>query len=430
MKKFNILPYLFVFLVTFMILQFFQGNRGDSVLDTGSVGLKTLKTEYTLGKDIRVVVQNNETEPIDLVWTCIATDGGMFLTPPFRVEFYQNESFEAVSSTHLPECTENQTLTIQPGEKETVSLIQYSYSYFGGIGRYKLELELPEPSDTYPEMTGIYSTPEFQVQEPGVVTKLWRTFIYQPLLNALVAILIYLPGHPLVWAIVLLTLAIRTILLIPSQKSMKAQRRMQEIQPRLEELKKTYANDQARLAQETMILWKEAKVNPLSSCLPLLIQLPILIALYSVISGGLSPDRSVLIYPFLPAFSLHEINTYLFGFNLLDHSLVVLPLIVGGLQFTQMQLMMYKRNKKKGDSDEKKTPNEMEMANKMMKYIMPFMIAIFTAQLPAAVGLYWAVSTFYGIIQQLVVNKEGSKPLSPSDDVQIRVINRHNGKAN
>ncbi len=430
MKKFNILPYLFVFLVTFMILQYFQGNRGDAVLDSGNVGIKTMKTEYATGKDIRVILQNNTTEAIDITWPCVDSPEGKFLQAPFTVERYENEGFVPVSSEHLPECTEDQTLTIQAGEKETVSLIQYSYSYFGEVGRYKLRLELPDPSNTYPEMTVVYSTPEFQIHEPGVITKMWRTIIYQPLLNVLVAILIYLPGHPLGWAVILLTLAIRTVLLIPSQKSMKAQRRMQEIQPRLEELKKTYANDQARLAQETMILWKEAKVNPLSSCLPLLIQLPILIALYSVISGGLSPDRTILIYDFLPDFALHEIDPTFFGFNLLTRSAIVMPIIVGGLQFIQMTLMTYKRKKQKGEKEEKKAPNEMEMANKMMKYIMPVMIAIFSARLPAAVGIYWATSTSYGILQQLVVNKGGSKTPSPTDDVQIRVINRHNGKAN
>lgn len=419
MKKFNIFPYLFVFLATFVVLQLFNKSP-DPVLSSGDVGLKTAEDEYAIGKDIRVDVQNNQAEAIEVVSECSEIDGQKLLLPPFTVLKYENEGFAEVSNTSsLPACTESLVTTIQPGEKETFSLLNYSYSDFGEIGRYKLELTSPE--DTY-------STPEFEIHEPGVFTKLWRGIIYQPILNVLIGILVYMPGHKLGLSVILLTIIIRTILLVPSQKAMKAQLRMQEMQPKIEELKQKYKDDQARLAQETMLLWKTSKVNPLSSCLPILLQLPILIALYSVVNGGLSPDRSALVYDFMPAFSLHEIDPIFLGFDLLTRSVIVLPIIVGGLQFIQMQLMQAKQKKKKAAQKEGATPkpmqNEMEMANKMMKYIMPVMIAVFTAQLPAAVGLYWGTSTFYGILQQLVVNKEGSNPKSAEDDVQIRVINR------
>ena len=431
MKKFNILPYLFVFMATFVVLQLFNKSP-DPVLSSGEVGLKTTEDEYAIGKDIRVDVQNNQTEPIEVVSQCSEIEGRKLLLPPFKVLKYENESFSEVSKTqNMPECTESIVTTIQPGEKETFSLLNYSYSDFGEIGRYRLELDLSEPSpdnEITDEIRVVYSTPEFEIHEPGVFTKLWRGIIYQPILNVLIGILIYLPNHPLGLAIILLTVIIRTILLVPSQKAMKAQMRMQEMQPKIEELKQKYKDDQARLAQETMLLWKTSKVNPLSSCLPILLQLPILIALYSVVNGGLSPDRSALIYNFMPSFSLHEIDPFFLGFDLLTRSVIVLPLIVGGLQFIQMQLMMAKQKKKKAAQKEGAAPkpmqNEMEMANKMMKYIMPVMIAVFTAQLPAAVGLYWGTSTFYGILQQLVVNKEGSKSKTPEDDVQIRVINK------
>lgn len=419
MKKFNIFPYLFVFLATFVILQLFNKSP-DPVLSSGDVGLKTVEDEYAIGKDIRVDVQNNQTEPIEVLSECTEINGRRLLLPPFTVFKYENEGFNEVNNTeNLPECTDSIVTTIQPGEKETFSLLNYSYSDFGEIGRYKLDLTVTEAT---------YSTPEFEIHEPGVFTKLWRGIVYQPILNVLIGILVYMPGHKLGLSVILLTIIIRTILLAPSQKAMKAQLRMQEMQPKIEELKQKYKDDQARLAQETMLLWKTSKVNPLSSCLPILLQLPILIALYSVVNGGLSPDRSALIYDFMPAFSLHEIDPIFLGFDLLTRSVIVLPIIVGGLQFIQMQLMQAKQKKKKATQKEGAAPkpmqNEMEMANKMMKYIMPVMIAVFTAQLPAAVGLYWGTSTFYGILQQLVVNKEGSNPKSSEDEVQIKVINR------
>ena len=75
-------------------------------------------------------------------------------------------------------------------------------------------------------------------------------------------------------------------------------------------------------------------------------------------------------------------------------------------------------------------PKEMEQANKMMKYLMPVMLAFFATQMPAAVSLYWGTSTFYGIIQQLVLKKRGPVTSNDKEDVKIRVINKDNGKTN
>lgn len=412
MKKFNLLPYLFIFLATYLILSWWGGNKQavDTVLSTGDLGLKTVKEEYVTGSDVRVELQNNSSAEIVLEDRC----------PDALVDVYRftSEGYVKVIPTEEErDCSKATAHSIQPGESVTVSLLDYSYSLFGEPGKYKITVVEGENS---------YSSPEFDIVEPGLLKSLWRTLIYNPLLNLLVAILIYTPGHSLALGIILLTLLIRTLLLVPSQRAMKAQKRMQDLQPKLEELKKKYANDQARLAQETMLLWKTQKVSPLSSCLPLLIQFPILIALFYTINGGLSPDKHVLVYSFLPNFSLQDINSYLFNFNLLERSMIVFPLLTGGLQFIQMQLMTVASKKKSAD---KKLPNELQAANNMMKYMMPVMIAIFTVQLPAAVGLYWAVSTFYGIIQQLVVNKEGPAGENPGasheDDVQVRVIHRN-----
>jgi len=409
MKKFNILPYVLVFLATYFILQWFQGSKAvDPVLSTGDVGLKTNSTEYVTGSDIRVELQNNTTASITIPSGCPNS--------PFTVSEFTSTGYVPITSTVERDCSSAKDTVVEPGKTASISLLDYSYSLFGDPGKYKITLNLAN---------GEFFTPEFDVTEPGLIKNLWRTFLYNPLLNALIAILIYTPGHSLWLAILILTLFIRTLLLIPSQRAMKAQKRMQEVQPKIEELKKKYADDQSRLAQETMLLWKTSKVSPFSSCLPLLIQFPILIALYYSINGGLSPDSHALIYPALSAFSLNDVNPHFLGFNLFEKSLIVFPLVIGGLQFLQMQLMT-KMSKKSGAD---KLPNEIQTANTMMKYMMPIMIAIFTAQLPAAVGLYWGVSTCYGILQQIVVNKEGPESKKPDgdDDVQVRVINKpHN----
>jgi YidC/Oxa1 family membrane protein insertase len=173
-----------------------------------------------------------------------------------------------------------------------------------------------------------------------------------------------------------------------------------------------------------MALWKEAKVSPFGSCLPILLQFPFLIAVFYAIKDGLNPDNSYLLYTTYSDFSLQDINVNFLGIlDLTKANLYVLPLIIGGLQFIQMKLSLAKKAKKDKESGiVKKEKNEMEMANSMMIYMMPVMIAVFTASVPAGVGLYWGASTTYGIIQQIIVNK-GPMPSTKNDpSVKVKVI--------
>lgn len=402
--KFNPFPYIAVFLGTFLILQFLNPSETvDPVLDQGDVGIEVAKSEYAIGKDVKITLQNNTEDAIELPVDCPL--GAL------TIQKYEDESFADIEKPAESTQCGSETESLASGEKTTISLLDYTYGQMGEVGRYRVQFESGEVSAT---------SPEFVIKEPGIVTRMWRSLIYQPMLNALVAVLAWMPGHNLALSVVILTLIIRTILLVPSQKAMRAQKRMQEVQPELERLKKKYKDDQARLAQETMLLWKSKKVSPLSSCGPLLLQFPILIALFYVISAGLSPDKAIFIYDFLPEFQLADIDPVLFGFDLTTRSYVVFPIIVGGMQFAQMQLMMAKRKTPAN------SPKEVETANKVMRYMMPLMIAFFTSQLPAAVGLYWATSTFYGVIQQLVINREQSAPVASSDedDVKVRVISK------
>lgn len=419
MDKFkSFLNYALIFVVTFLLIQNFTGKTEDpvSIPNEGEVTIETVKSRYAIGKDIKVNV--NYTSSVDLIIPAPCPD------IPFRVLKYSSDGYTEVKEEIRMNCENAEDIVIQPNKKNQISLLDHSYTLFGEEGRYKLELDIEEKT---------YTSPEFTIKKPSIITRVWRTAVYNPILNALVAIIIYLPGHQLALAIIGLTLVIRTILLVPSIKAIRAQKRMQEVQPKLEKLKEKYKDDQAKLAQETMLLWKTHKVHPLSSCTPLLIQFPILIALFYVVSGGLSPDKAFLIYEFLPEFSLADINSQFLMFDLLERSIIVFPVSIGLLQFIQMQLMTQKNKKKNAKKSEKKSAaNEMEQANQMMKYVMPVMIAVFASQLPAAVGLYWGTSTFYGILQQLVVNKEGpnNSSSSNSDGVTVKVINKSHGKTN
>ena len=149
----------------------------------------------------------------------------------------------------------------------------------------------------------------------------------------------------------------------------------------------------------------------------MLLQFPFLIALFYVIKGGLNPDNAYLLYTQYGDLGLQNINVNFLGLlDLTKRNFYVLPLVIGGLQFFQMQLAMAKKSKKNG-----KQSNEMAMATNMMTYVMPVMIAVFTASLPAGVGIYWGTSTSYGIVQQIFVNKG---PLTDSKEPKVKVITK------
>lgn len=117
---------------------------------------------------------------------------------------------------------------------------------------------------------------------------MFHAIIEQPLYNILTLIASVLPTHDLGLAIILLTLLIKTVLLGPTLKSMKAGAKMQEIQPKLKEIQEKYKGNQTKISEETMKLWKEHKVNPFGSCLPILIQMPILFGLFYVIKSDIA----------------------------------------------------------------------------------------------------------------------------------------------
>jgi YidC/Oxa1 family membrane protein insertase len=121
-----------------------------------------------------------------------------------------------------------------------------------------------------------------------------------------------------------------------------------------------------------MEIWKKHKVNPMSSCLPILIQFPVLIALFYVVKDGLGVINPTMLYSTLKGMDLLSINPVLFGLlDLTKINPIVLPIIIGGLQFFQMRLALAKsQTDKPAKSDQ---PNPMPMMNKMMQYLMPIM---------------------------------------------------------
>lgn len=236
---------------------------------------------------------------------------------------------------------------------------------------------------------------------------LYQTIAYQPILNVLV--FLYNNTADLGIAIILLTVIIKLVLWPLSRKAIKSQKELQEIQPKLEELKKKYADNKAELGKATMDLYKEYNINPFSSCLPMLIQLPFLFAVFRVLRVGLNQDLS-LVYSFLSK----PTNFQAMSLGLIDLSKpnIYLAVLAGVVQFIQAKMMLAKKQKQAvGEQPVNKEENMTEIMNKQMVYIFPVMTVIFGISLPGGLTLYWFMFTLFTVIQQyIVLKKEKSTP--------------------
>ncbi|HUT22568.1 MAG TPA: YidC/Oxa1 family membrane protein insertase [Candidatus Bipolaricaulota bacterium] len=232
--------------------------------------------------------------------------------------------------------------------------------------------------------------------------QLFNTVLYQPLYNLLIWLYNVIPGQDIGLAIIALTIIIKVILLPLSARALKSQKEMQKLQPKLAELKSKYGADKQKMTEETMKLYKEQKVNPLSSCLPLIIQLPFLLAVYQVFRNGLSNNGFDLLYPFVQ--NPGQVNSMFFG--ILDLSLpsVYLAAAAAIAQYFQARMLPITPQPKKVDAGSK---DESMLAgmNKSMKYFMPAITFFIGLQLPGGLALYWLVTTVLTALQQYMIFK-------------------------
>ena len=236
---------------------------------------------------------------------------------------------------------------------------------------------------------------------------IFQTVLTQPIFNLLVFLYNTIPGSDMGFAIISLTIIIKLVLWPFMNSSLKSQKALQELQPKVEEIKERYKDDKEGLAKAMMELYQQEKVNPFSSCLPLLIQFPILIALYHVLLRGFDPASLDLLYRFVA--NPGEIQNMFLGFLDLSVSNVWLAVIAGVFQFFQTRMLMSKRPPKvvagtKGAKDE----SMLASMNKSMMYFMPIMTVLIGMSLPGGLALYWVTVTVVSIVQQYIVFR-GSK---------------------
>jgi YidC/Oxa1 family membrane protein insertase len=229
---------------------------------------------------------------------------------------------------------------------------------------------------------------------------------YQPILNALIWIYDAIPGHDFGLAVIGLTILIRAVLWPFQQSALKSQRALQEIQPKLKALQDQYKDDKAGLNKAMVDFYSKEKVSPFSSCLPLLIQLPFLYALFQALRDGLKSINASLLYPFVA--NPGTINPVFFGFIDLSKPSIPLAVLAGLAQFWQTKMLPMNRPPA-GAGPGSKDEDRMAKVNRQMVYIMPAMTVFIGISLPGGLTLYWLVTTLVAVLQQWLFLRKHDK---------------------
>lgn len=229
-----------------------------------------------------------------------------------------------------------------------------------------------------------------------MISNLFNQVLVFPLLNLLVFFYHYIPDIGVV--IILLTVLVRLALLPSFHKSLKQQKAMSELQPKMNEIKEKYKDDKEQQAKALMELYSTHKVNPMSSCLPLLIQLPILIALYRVFIQSLNGVGLHGIYPFITAPA--HIDPMFLGLINLKMKNIWMPAIAAFLQYWQSRMTQPKTTGKDSMS---------RMMSMQTLYMFPILTFFIGLQFPAGLTLYWIVTTLFGVAQQYYIVRKEAK---------------------
>jgi YidC/Oxa1 family membrane protein insertase len=250
---------------------------------------------------------------------------------------------------------------------------------------------------------------------------IFSTLFVFPILNLLVAfykvfLFIKVPGA-FGLAIIALTLFIRLLFHPFFKQQIETSQKMQDLKPHLDKLSEKHKKDPKKLQQEQMRLYQEAGINPAAGCLFMLIQLPIFYALYNTFSLFLMNSGSKVIQQinsvlYTPYLKISHIDPWFFGLNLAESPskahlwyYYLVPVITGILQYYSVGGTIPQSTTAPANKDDKKGGSDFQSAmNMQMKFIFPFMIALFAYRLPVGLSLYWNIISIFTIIQYRRIN--------------------------
>lgn len=229
---------------------------------------------------------------------------------------------------------------------------------------------------------------------------LWNTFLYEPLLNALAFLISIVPGGDVGIAIIVLTLLVKIVIYPLSQRSIESQAKMNALAPELKKIKESGASKEDQ-ALQTFELYKKHKTNPFSGCLLVLIQIPVIFALYFVFLKGLNFDNGI-VYSFIK--KPEHINTLFLGIIDISGKSILLAALAGVSQYLQAHFMPKPAHSlsEPGSFQESFTKS----MHLQMKYFFPFLVAFIAYGISGAVALYWITSNIFAVGQQIYAGKK------------------------
>jgi YidC/Oxa1 family membrane protein insertase len=236
---------------------------------------------------------------------------------------------------------------------------------------------------------------------------IWHTFFFDPVYNGLVFFIDIFPKGDVGLAIIALVVVVKTILLPLSIKAAKTQRIMREITPKLNELKVKHKEDRQAQAQAMLEIYRDAGLNPFAGVVVMIIQIPILIALYfAVYSGGgvALPDiNTALLYGFIPVPEIVTMN--LLGLVDITSQSLILALLAGLTQYLQIKYAMPPLPAPEPGKEPDMKDDIARMMQVQMKYILPPLIFFVGYTTSAAIALYFVVSNLAALAQEIFVKK-------------------------
>lgn len=240
---------------------------------------------------------------------------------------------------------------------------------------------------------------------------LFTNLLYEPLYNALVGLIDILPGGSIGLAVIILTIIVKFVLFPLSAQAIRTQLKMKEIEGELKQIREDYKDSREEMGRKMLELYRENKINPFSSIFLILIQLPVIIALYFVFTKAGFPEiNTSLLYSFIP--QPEFVNTVFLGFiDLASNKNVLIAILAAVSQYYQIKFTIPKApEKKEGEGKGELADHLARTMQTQMKFIMPIITLAISFGLVSVVGLYWLVSNLFSIVQELYIRKKIRNP--------------------
>ncbi len=387
--KAKILDYILIFILAFLILSFFQDKpEQKQIIQKTGVIINTDTSSLTVPASVKLNIINNNKKTLKLN-TCK------------DIEVSYNSQLKKIEDKSF--CKDIEI----PAWKTEIINYDKLYNVFINEWNYAFKVNIWESEPLFTN---------FNVDIRWAFGKFFTFFLYAPIYN-LIVFLLEITWNSLFRAIVIITILVRIVLIWPQHQTLKSQKKMQAIQPKIKQIQEKHKWNHQLLGQEMMKLYKEEKVNPMWSCGLMLIQMPILLVLYNIIMYIRDDSNIFYLYDFLKPFDVSQINSVFHSIDLYNSwgkVGIALWITVAILQFLQVKYSMSFNKTEEKDCNKPVKKDDNSMASMMpdqkvmqnfMLYALPIMVWFFTYNFPAWLWVYWGISTLFMLIQQLIVNR-------------------------